>query len=95
VRLIVSRSAAADLERLHAFLADKNPAIAQRLVTVLSDAIQSLTAFPDRGRPSTVLGMREFIVPFGRSGYLLRYIYSALADEVVILRVWHGREEAE
>jgi plasmid stabilization system protein ParE len=95
VKLIVSRSAAADLERLHAFLADKNPIIAQRLVAVLSEAIQSLATLPDRGRPFDIRGMRELIVPFGRSAYTLRYAYSALVDEVVILRVWHGREVAE
>jgi len=34
-------------------------------------------------------------VPFGRSAYLLRYDYFAEADEIVILRVWHAREERE
>ena len=39
--------------------------------------------------------IRELIVPFGRSGYVLRYAYSAAADEAVILRIWHGREARE
>jgi len=30
MKLIISRAAAADLERVHAFLAGKNPAAAQR-----------------------------------------------------------------
>jgi toxin ParE1/3/4 len=95
VKLIVTPAAAADAERLHGFLADKNPAAAQRIVTVLSEAIQSLTMLPNRGRPSTVAGVRELVVPFGRSACVLRYTYSAQADEVVIIRLWHGREARE
>jgi plasmid stabilization system protein ParE len=34
MKLIVSRAAAGDLERLHAFLADKAPAAGQRAVAV-------------------------------------------------------------
>jgi plasmid stabilization system protein ParE len=52
-----------------------------------------LELFPERGRPSGTPGIRELIVPFGRSAYLLRYVHLAAADEVVILRVWHAREE--
>ena len=37
--------------------------------------------------------MRELIVPFGRSAYVLRYAYSQGRDEVVIVRAWHSREE--
>jgi hypothetical protein len=35
------------------------------------------------------------ILPFGRSAYVLRYSYSAPADEVVVHRIWHGREARE
>jgi plasmid stabilization system protein ParE len=47
---------------------------------------------PDSGRPTNVLHVREFIVPFGRSAYVLRYAHLPLAGEVVVLRIWHGRE---
>jgi toxin ParE1/3/4 len=93
VKLIVSRAAQADLERLQAFLADKNPETAQRVVVVLTRAIQSLDTFPDRGRPSGVPGTRELIVPFGGSAYVMRYAHLPDTEEVVILRIWHGREE--
>jgi toxin ParE1/3/4 len=95
MKLIVSRAAAADLERLHEFLANKNPAAARQAVAALVAAAESLHAFPERGRPSAVRDIRELIVPFGRSGYVLRYAYSAATDEAVILRVWHGREMRE
>jgi plasmid stabilization system protein ParE len=95
MKLIVSRTAVADLERLRGFLADKNPAAARQAVTALVAAAESLHAFPRRGRPTGAHNFRELIVPFGRSGYVLRYTYSAAADEAVILRIWHAREERE
>jgi toxin ParE1/3/4 len=92
VRPVVSRAAAADLKRLHAFLADKDAAAARRAVDALIAAIQSLEAFPDRGRSSGIPGARELIVPFGRSAYVLRYFRSPRIGSVVVLRIWHGRE---
>jgi len=91
VRLIVSRAAAADFARLRAFLVG-NPDAAKRAIAVLDAAMQSLCTLPDRGRRSDVAGARELVVPFGRSSYVLRYAHFAEADEIVILRIWHGRE---
>ena len=91
MKLVVSRAALADLERLHAFLADKNPAAAQRALLAIDNAMQSLDVFPDRGRPLDIPGLREIVVPFGRSAYVLRYAH--LGEEIVVLRVWHSREQ--
>jgi len=95
VKLIISRAAAADIERLRQFLARADPAAGQRAIAVLTKAIQSLDALPDRGRPSPLAGTRELIVPFGSSAYVLRYAHDAQREEVVILRIWHGRETRE
>ena len=92
MNLIVSPAAMADVERLRTFLAESNPEAARRAVAVLSDAIQSLNSLADRGRPSVMPGARELIVPFGRSAYVLRYVHDPLTEEVVIIRIWHGRE---
>jgi plasmid stabilization system protein ParE len=95
MRLIVSPSAMADLVRLNAFLADKNPTAANRVAATLIEAVQSLDIFPERGRPSGAPNVRELIVPFGRAGYVLRYAYWRQTDEVVVLRIWHSREARE
>ena len=95
MRLIVSEAAAADIERLHAFLADKSPSAARRAVATIVRAIQSLDALAERGRPSGAPGLRELVVPFGRSAYVVRYGYDAPRQEVVIVRIWHGREARE
>ena len=95
MKLVVSRDAVADINRLRAFLADKNPAAALRAVTTIVAAIQSLDMSSDRGRPTGTVGVRELIVPFGRSAYVLRYSHLQDADEVLILRIWHGREQRD
>jgi plasmid stabilization system protein ParE len=51
--------------------------------------------YPERGRQSAVTNARELVVPFGRSAYIVRYALLTKADEVIILRVWHGREQRE
>jgi plasmid stabilization system protein ParE len=95
VKIVVSHAAQADLLRLHDFLADKNPDAARRAVSAIVRSIDSLDLFPDRGRPSAVAGTRELIVPFGDSGYVLRYARDVEREELVILRVWHSREKRE
>lgn len=93
--VIVSKEAAADLEQLRAFLAGKNPRAAQRAVAAIANAVRSLEMFPGRGRQSGAADTRELIVPFGRSAYIVRYAHLTELNEIVILRVWHGREQRE
>ncbi len=95
MKLIVSSEAAADLNRLRTFLADKNPHAAQRAAAALINAVQSLDTFPDRGRPTMIEGVRELIVPFGNSAYVLRYVHLLDADEIIVLRIGHGREQRD
>jgi toxin ParE1/3/4 len=95
MKFFVSDAALADLTRLHTFLADKSPTAAARAIAALHEAVLSLDLFPERGRPSGAPNVRELIVPFGRSNYVLRYAYREQAGEVVVLRIWHGREERE
>jgi plasmid stabilization system protein ParE len=95
VKLVVSQAAQADLLRLHDFLADANPDAARRAVSAIVGAIDSLDRFPERGRPSPVSGMRELIVPFGQSNYVVRYAYDIAREELVIVRAWHSRESRE
>jgi hypothetical protein len=48
---------------------------ARRAIDALIHAVQSLDTSPERGRPSGTPGIRELIVPFGRYGYVLRYLF--------------------
>jgi len=93
VKVVVSRAAIADVARLRDFLIGNNERAARRAVVLIDDAMKLLADFPHRGRPSGIPGVRELIVPFGKSAYVLRYAHYPDRDEIVILRVWHGREE--
>jgi plasmid stabilization system protein ParE len=95
VKLIVSRAAAADLERLRSFLAKNSPAAAARAVSIIASAIESLSTMTERCRPLPLPNTRELIVPFGHSAYVLRYMYSIEKQEIVVLRAWHSREARE
>jgi plasmid stabilization system protein ParE len=93
VRIVHSRGAIADIDRLREFLAAKSPVAARDAIAAIDGGMQSLMIFPLRGRPVGIQALRELIIPTGRSAYVVRYSYSASRDEVVILRIWHGREE--
>ncbi|AMN40839.1 type II toxin-antitoxin system RelE/ParE family toxin [Rhodoplanes sp. Z2-YC6860] len=95
MKLLVAEAAQADLQRLHTFLSDVNLESAHRAVAAITNAIDSLDLFPDRGRPSPIPFIRELIVPFGSSNYVVRYTHNAERDELIVLRIWHGRESRE
>ena len=82
--------ALADIQRLHRFLADKNPRAARNAVLCIQAAARQLEAFPEIGRPLGD-GRREVYAAFGAGAYVLRY---RLADArgVVVIRVWHTRQ---
>jgi plasmid stabilization system protein ParE len=93
LKVAVSLRAAADLQRLHDFLSGHSARSASRVAELLSDRLKLLAEFPSLGRMTGRTGMRELYVPFGKSAYVIRYYLSARYRAVVILRIWHAREE--
>jgi plasmid stabilization system protein ParE len=90
VKLLYSREAIADLDRLRAFIAEHDPSVAQRIVDGLIERLQRLSEFPGMGRtlegtPKT-LDIREFT--FG--SYAVRYVTPR--EALVVLRLWHRLE---
>ncbi len=88
-RIIVSPAAARDVNRLEAWLLDKDPASASRVGEVLENAIASLDEMPERGRALTPT-TRELNAKLGRSIYVIRY--RVMRRQVVVTRIIHGRE---
>ena len=90
--LIWSPQALRDLARLHGFLAAKNRLAAQRAVRTIRQGMKLLAAHPEIGRPAEGMEpeFREWLIPFGGSGYLA--LYRIGGRRVVILAVRHGRE---
>jgi plasmid stabilization system protein ParE len=81
------------VERLHDWLFDKDTRAADRLLNVLGEAFEGLTDISDRGRRADNDGLRELIVSFGGSRYVVRYEVDH--DRVRVTRIWHGREDRQ
>ena len=94
MKLAFSREARGDLVRLRAFIAKHNPAAAERLARRLIQGIERLLRNPRLGRRVTVAPdqmapeeIRDWVV----GEYVVRYL---IADQrIVVLRVWHGKEQ--
>ncbi len=79
-----------DLERLHSFLLGQNPKAAARAGEKILSAAYTLESTPGLGGPVEDEDHRELLIPLGGSGYVIRYRVEG--EEVVIARIWHGRE---
>lgn len=86
--------ALADAERLLGFIKDKSPSAAAQAARTIQKGARLLANFPEMGRPMfDNSGRRELFLSFGAGGYVLRYLLDGNA--VVILRVWHSKEQRE
>jgi len=84
--------ALADVERLYAFLHEISPAAAARAAMAILDGANLLKSTPDIGRPmDDDTGRREWVISFGAGAFVLRYMWDK-NDTVVIIRVWHSKE---
>lgn len=90
-RVRLSNTAKRDLARLEDFLVEKSPRAARRASETIRKGVLSLEDFPDRGHAYPEPGVKEWPIPFGKSGYIARYMVQG--DEVLILRIFHAREE--
>jgi plasmid stabilization system protein ParE len=63
---------------------------AVRAGVAIDEAILSLREFPLRAQVRGPGGLRELIVPFGSSAYIIRYVVRD--DDVFVVRIFHGKE---
>lgn len=91
MKQIYSTQAVADLDRLRAFIAEKNPHAAQRVGQDLVERLENLRSFPRIGvsvpsapDPDSI---RDMV--FGK--YIVRY--SLHTEAVIVLRIWHHYED--
>ena len=73
------------------FLAPKSRRAEAKARAVLWTAVRSLDRFPERGAPTSVEHVRSLFIPFGRGGYIIKYLVED--DVVAILRIFHSLEE--
>lgn len=94
-RVIPSRLAVLDLERLRVFLREKNPEASKNAVKAIKETFRKIGQTPEIYRPVPNMPYhREAVIDFGGSGYLARFYYKPSGD-VLILRVWHQLEDRD
>lgn len=82
-----------DLIRLRAFIAEHNPHAAKKAAAKLMAGIKSLSRQPRLGHPVMRAPEPEKIRDLILQPYIVRY--TLLSKSVLILRIWHHREERE
>ena len=90
--ILLSRDAIEDVERLRTFLDHANPGAAKRALALIWTAIERLQDFPALGMTTEDPDIRQIVIRFGASGYIIRYAILHETSDVLITRVWHGRE---
>jgi toxin ParE1/3/4 len=90
--ILLSPDAVEDVERLRSFLDRNNPEAARRALASIWAAIDRLQEFPDLGMPTEDADIRQIVVRFGTSGYIVRYAVLTGEGTILITRIWHGRE---
>jgi len=90
--ILLSPDAVEDVERLRIFLDQKNPDAARRALAAIWTAIDRLQEFPNLGMPTEDSDIRQIVVRFGSSGYIVRYAAPSRDENILITRIWHGRE---
>jgi plasmid stabilization system protein ParE len=91
-RLIWSQQALHDVQRVHRFLAEKNPDAATRAVRAIRQGVKVLAKQPGIGRPVEHMEpeFREWLIDFGDSGYVVMYRFEGATAVLLALR--HQRE---
>ncbi len=91
-RLIWTPRATRDVQRLYRFLARRNPEAGKRAALAIYSGIGILEKQPHSGRRAEEMEpeFREWIIDFGRDGYVV--LYRLEKADVVLLAVRHGRE---
>jgi plasmid stabilization system protein ParE len=90
MRIVWSSVAWADIDRLHAFLADQNPNAADAVMDNLAACPSEPQDFPRRGSRLSEFDPRE-IREFRVGYYLLRY--ELRGSEILVLKFFHARED--
>lgn len=88
MKVTYTAHAGRDFARLRDFIRKKNPQAAQKASRQLKNNIQALIDQPQMGAPVEELeGFHELVA----RDYIVRY--RVLLDEIVILNIWHGKED--
>jgi plasmid stabilization system protein ParE len=90
-QIVWTQTAIDDLNRHYDFIKLNNADAAARAVQAIVSSGESLQKNPRRGAiVDEIAGLRKLVVFFAKYGFIIHYVI--LEDDVVILRIYHGRE---
>ncbi|MEH1777721.1 MAG: type II toxin-antitoxin system RelE/ParE family toxin [Nostoc sp.] len=90
-QIVWTLTAIDDLNRHYDFIKLNNADAAARAVQAIVSSGESLQQNPRRGAIiDEIAGSRKLLVSFGKYGFIIHYVI--LENDVVILRVYNGRE---
>jgi len=90
-RLVYSRLALGDLERLADFLLESDPLAAAETMGLIEEAVTILKRHPLMGR-QVESDLRELVISRGKTGYVALYSVEVEQDAILILAIRHQRE---
>ena len=90
MKISYTPEAIADLSRLREFIEIKNPVAAQRIANELLIGIDKLKVFPKMGIQVLRAPQPELIRDLFVGNYTIRYLIKD--DNIIVLRLWHGKE---
>ncbi len=88
LNLRFSARARSQLQAIHVYISERNPAATLRVGTAIRDAAETLRYFPLAGRAGLSNGTREWVVR-GLPYILVYEVGISAANEVMILGVFH------
>lgn len=92
MKLIIAPTAYQDLQRIYSFIQEENPKVLRRVADRLEKAMRTLLEYPLAGYMLDDLPpFREFLVPFGKGNYIIRYRVEG--KFLAVVHLWHSRED--
>jgi plasmid stabilization system protein ParE len=92
MRFEYSADAVEDLIRVREFIAEHDPRAAERVSKQLIQGIERLTDQPLLGRPVRLAPDPRSIRDLVLGDYIVRYMPAENRIRILILRIWHHRE---
>ena len=89
--LIFSPRAVKNLKKLGEFLSEQSVAAVPAFQQSIAKELQLLRTAPKIGRPVSDTKYRELVVPFGSSGYVIRYREND--NEIVVVAIKHQKQK--
>lgn len=91
--IVILPEAEDDLIRLEVFLASKDRSAAKRMRATILSSVGRLEQSPYLGSPFG--RFKRLIVKFGRSTYIIVYVFDESYDEVHVISMRHGLEDPD